>query len=81
MSSPRFPTWWPGRIRPRTSKAQAASPDRERLLELARAAERLKGNGDPKLLKAIPILKELIQSGQPAHRLLPLHRHRRIPGR
>ena len=41
----------------------ATSPDRERLLELARAAERLKGNGDPKLLKAIPILKELIQSG------------------
>jgi len=41
----------------------AASPDRERLLELARAAERLKGNGAPKLLKAIPILKELIQSG------------------
>ncbi|MGA2704362.1 MAG: helicase-related protein [Isosphaeraceae bacterium] len=44
-------------------EATAASPDRERLLELARAAERLKGNGDPKLLKAIPILKELIQSG------------------
>jgi len=42
----------------------ATSPDRERLLELARAAQRLKGNGAPKLLRAIPILKELIQSGR-----------------
>jgi superfamily II DNA or RNA helicase len=42
---------------------EATSPDRQRLLELGRAAERLKGKGDPKLLKAIPILKELIQSG------------------
>ncbi|MFI5460551.1 MAG: helicase-related protein [Isosphaerales bacterium] len=40
-----------------------ASPDRERLLELARAADRLKGKGDPKLLKAVPILKDLIQTG------------------
>jgi hypothetical protein len=40
-----------------------ASPDRRRLLELARAAERLKGDGDPKLRKAVPILEDLLAAG------------------
>jgi superfamily II DNA/RNA helicase len=39
------------------------SPERERLLELAREADLLKGDRDPKLLKVVKILKDLLDAG------------------
>jgi hypothetical protein len=48
---------------PEGAETAPPSPDRDRLLELARAAEALKGDGDPKLLKVVPLLKGLLRDG------------------
>ncbi len=37
--------------------------DRRRLLDMALAADKLQGDGDPKLKKIVPIIKELISEG------------------
>lgn len=37
--------------------------ERERLLEMARAADKLEGDGDPKLMRIVPIVKTLVAEG------------------
>jgi len=43
--------------------AGVADNERKKLLELARAAEKLRGDGDPKLLTIVPIVKSLLTDG------------------
>jgi superfamily II DNA or RNA helicase len=42
---------------------EASTKERERLLEMARAADDLQGDKDPKLLKAVEIVKRLVNDG------------------
>jgi len=44
-------------------EGEAADSERRRLLDMARAAEKLKGDGDPKLLGAVKIVKGLLSAG------------------
>ena len=41
----------------------AVSRERNRLLDMARAADKLEGDGDPKLIHIVPIVKELVAAG------------------
>jgi superfamily II DNA or RNA helicase len=41
----------------------AASRERKRLLEMARSADKLQGDGDPKLVRIVPLIKELVSEG------------------
>lgn len=43
--------------------AGIADKERKRLLEMARAADQLQGEGDPKLLKIVPVVKDLLAEG------------------
>lgn len=43
--------------------AGVADNERKKLLEMARAAEKLRGDGDPKLLTIVPIVKSLVSDG------------------
>jgi superfamily II DNA or RNA helicase len=41
----------------------AVSRERNRLLDMARAADKLEGDGDPKLVHIVPLVKELVSAG------------------
>ncbi len=41
----------------------SASRERKRLLDMARAADKLQGDGDPKLVRIVPLIKELVAGG------------------
>lgn len=41
----------------------AAARERKRLLDMARAAEKLEGEGDPKLATIVPIVKKMVKDG------------------
>ncbi|MEW4565783.1 helicase-related protein [Bremerella sp. JC770] len=43
--------------------SSAMERERKRLLEMARAADKLEGSGDPKLNGIVPIVKKLVQDG------------------
>ncbi len=57
------------------------APDRQRLLELAASRRTAQGERRPEAAQGGPDPERTDPGRQPAHRLLPLHRHRRIPGR
>lgn len=40
-----------------------AAKERKRLLDMARAADKLEGDGDPKLVQMVPIVKKLVSEG------------------
>ncbi|MAG93374.1 MAG: ATP-dependent helicase [Planctomycetaceae bacterium] len=40
-----------------------AARERKRLLDMARAADKLEGDGDPKLVRIVPLVKELVSGG------------------
>lgn len=40
-----------------------ADKERKRLLDMARAADKLEGDGDPKLVQMVPIVKKLVSEG------------------
>ena len=40
-----------------------AAKERKRLLDMARAADKLEGEGDPKLIQMVPIVKKLVSEG------------------
>jgi superfamily II DNA or RNA helicase len=40
-----------------------ATKERKRLLDMARAADKLEGDGDPKLVQMVPIVKKLVSEG------------------
>ncbi|MCK4794573.1 MAG: DEAD/DEAH box helicase [Desulfobacteraceae bacterium] len=41
----------------------SANPDRRRLQEMAREADKLRGDGDAKLINAVPLIRQLLKDG------------------